>query len=144
MSKINFLCLSLVLTMIGCAPSGRTTGIDRTEGYTTTPSGLKYKILQQGSGESAIVGNEVYIRETTSYLDGTVLYSNEHSGSPVKVLIGGNQATNAVDEGLRGMKVGEVRYLVAAPQLVKRTSYPDNVSPDSTLAIKLILVSFSK
>ncbi|MBK7873963.1 MAG: FKBP-type peptidyl-prolyl cis-trans isomerase [Saprospiraceae bacterium] len=44
-----------------------------------------------------------------------------------------------MDEGLRGMRVGEVRKLIAPPYLVKRKEYPDNVSPDSTLVIKVIL-----
>ncbi|MGL6268160.1 MAG: FKBP-type peptidyl-prolyl cis-trans isomerase [Chitinophagaceae bacterium] len=105
----------------------------------TTESGLKYRIIQIGAGQKAKVGQEVLIRETTTYLDGTVLYSNENSNSPVKVLIGGNQATNAVDEGLRGMQEGEVRQLIAPSNLVKRKSYPPNVSPDSSLMIKIIL-----
>jgi FKBP-type peptidyl-prolyl cis-trans isomerase len=107
--------------------------------FTTTASGLKYKIVQKGSGEAAKAGQEVLIFETTTYLNGTILYSNENSTNPVKILIGGNQATKAVDEGLRGMQVGEIRQLIAPPHLVKRTSYPPNVSPDSTLAIKMIL-----
>jgi FKBP-type peptidyl-prolyl cis-trans isomerase len=57
----------------------------------------------------------------------------------VKVLIGGNQATHTVDEGLRGMQEGEIRRLIASPNLVKRTTYPLSVSPDSTLTIKIIL-----
>ncbi len=107
--------------------------------YVTTPSGLKYKILKEGAGVPAQAGNEVLIFETTTYRDGTVLYSNENTDSPVKILIGGNQATEGVDEGLRGMRMGEIRQLIAAPNLVKRTSYPPNVSPDSTLVIKIIL-----
>ncbi|OOG76186.1 FKBP-type peptidyl-prolyl cis-trans isomerase [Algoriphagus sp. A40] len=106
----------------------------------STKSGLQYKILEKGSGMKAQDGDEVLIVETTSYRNGTVLYSNYDSNSPVQVLIGGNQATSAVDEGLRGRQVGEVRELIAPPYLVKRTSYPDNVSPDSTLVIKMKLV----
>jgi FKBP-type peptidyl-prolyl cis-trans isomerase len=105
----------------------------------STKSGLQYRILEKGSGIEAQAGDEVFIYETTSYRDGTVLYSNYDSTSPVKVLIGGNQATSAVDEGLRGMRVGEVRELIAPPYLVKRTGYPPNVSPDSTLVIKMKL-----
>lgn len=104
-----------------------------------TSSGLKYRILKQGSGQQAKIGDEILLYETTSYRDGTVLYSNYDSTSPVKVLIGGNQATQAVDEGLRGMRVGEIRELTASPNLVKRKSYPSNVSPDSTLIIKMRL-----
>lgn len=104
-----------------------------------TKSGLYYTILEKGSGPKAKAGNEVLIYETTSYRNGTVLYSNYNSATPVKVLIGGNQATAAVDEGLRGMQAGEVRELTAPPYLVKRKSYPQNVSPDSTLVIKIRL-----
>lgn len=104
-----------------------------------TKSGLHYTILEKGSGPKAMAGNEVLIYETTSYRNGTVLYSNYNSATPVKVLIGGNQAIAAVDEGLHGMQAGEVRELTAPPYLVKRKSYPQNVSPDSTLVIKIRL-----
>ena len=104
-----------------------------------TKSGLQYRILEKGKGIKAKVGDEVFIYETTSYRNGTILYSNYNSTSPVKVLIGGNQATVAVDEGLRGMRVGEIRELIAPNYLVKRKSYPSNVSPDSTLVIKMKL-----
>ncbi len=142
---MRYLLIShIVLVLISCKNTNRLNGNSTNDGYTTTQSGLKYKILQKGSGQQAIAGNEVLIRETTTYLNGTILYSNETSKSPVKVLIGGNQATNAVDEGLRGMRVGEIRQLIAGPDLVKRKSYPQNVSPDSTLMIKLILQEIIK
>lgn len=105
----------------------------------STKSGLQYRILEKGTGIKAKAGDQVSIYETTSYRNGTVLYSNYNSTSPVKVLIGGNQATEAVDEGLRGMQVGEVRELIAPHYLVKRKDYPANVSPDSTLVIKMKL-----
>ena len=124
---------------LACANQNKNEKATAGDGFVTTGTGLKYKILQKGSGPDAKVGQAVLIRETTSYLNGTVLYSNENSGSPVKVLIGGNQATDAVDEGLRGMQEGEVRQLIAPANLVKRKSYPPNVSPDSSLAIKIIL-----
>ena len=112
---------------------------DTKDKYLTTPSGLKYKILKKGTGKPAQNGDEVLIFETTSYRNGTILFSNENNANPVKVVIGGDQATAAVDEGLRGMQVGEIRELVAAPDLVRRKTYPPNVSPDSTLVLKLIL-----
>ncbi|MBK7873962.1 MAG: hypothetical protein IPJ74_26585 [Saprospiraceae bacterium] len=60
-----------------------------------TSSGLKYQILKKGSGPKTQAGQAVLIYETTTYLDGTILYSNENTNNPVKVLIGGNQATAA-------------------------------------------------
>jgi FKBP-type peptidyl-prolyl cis-trans isomerase len=126
----------ILVALISCGKQEKSASAD---GYVTSSSGLKYKILQKGTGEPAKAGNEVLIFETTSYRDGTVLYSNENTDSPVKVLIGGNQVTEGVDEGLRGMQVGEVRQLIAPHYLVKRTGYPPNVSPDSALVIKIIL-----
>jgi FKBP-type peptidyl-prolyl cis-trans isomerase len=102
-----------------------------------TKSGLKYKILEKGTGLKAQAGDEVFIFETTSYRNGTILYSNYNSTNPIKILLGGNQATVAVDEGIRGMRVNEVRELIAPHNLVKRKTYPENVSPDSTLVIKI-------
>lgn len=130
--------MTLVL-FLSCSGQNKIQKLVGKDGFITTPSGLTYQILKKGTGETAKAGNEVLIFETTTYLDGTILYSNENTSTPVKVLIGGNQATDAVDEGLRGMQAGEVRRIVAPPYLVKRKSYPPNVSPDSSLAIKIIL-----
>lgn len=126
--KYSFFAMTAVWLISGCSCK-----------MVKTKSGLQYQILEKGKGAKAQTGDEVLIFETTSYRNGTVLYTNYNSKSPVKVLIGGNQATQAVDEGLRGMRVGEVRELVAPHNLVKRKSYPDNVSPDSTLVIKIKL-----
>jgi FKBP-type peptidyl-prolyl cis-trans isomerase len=105
--------------------------------YIKTETGLQYVILKKGKGDKAEIGDEILLYETTSYRNGTVLYSNENSGNPIKIKIGAGQVTNAVDEGLQGMRPREIRKLIAPPDLVKRTFYPENVSPDSTLVIKL-------
>lgn len=110
----------------------------KSKGYILTESGLQYKVLKEGKGEKAVIGDTVLLFETTSYRDGTVLYSNENSKSPVEVILGKQMVTQAVEEGLNGMKTGEIRQIIAPPYLVKREIYPDNVSPDSTLVIKLI------
>ena len=111
----------------------------KTSDYIKTESGLEYKILKEGKGAKAESGNEVLLYETTSYRNGTVLYSNENSGNPIKVKLGANQVTKGVEEGLLGMKSGEIKEIIVPHYLVERTSYPDNVSPDSTLVIKLIV-----
>lgn len=104
-----------------------------------SPSGLQYMLLKKGRGPKAKTGQQIMLFETTSYRTGQVLYSNENTATPIRVLIGGNQATKAVDEALVGMREGEIKKIIAPPHLVKRTEYPSNVHPDSTLVIKLIL-----
>lgn len=138
MKKYN--SILIIFLLVSCTNQNKLTRSGNTDdGMIKTPSGLKYMILKKGAGPPAKVGQEVLIYETTTYLNGTVLYSNENSTNPIKVLIGGRQATDGVDEGLRGMQTGEVRKLIVPPYLAKRKTYPDNVSPDSTLAIKIIL-----
>lgn len=90
-------------------------------------------------GPKTKTGEQILLFETTSYRDGTVLFSNENTGRPVKVKIGAGQATRAVDEALLGMREGEIKEIIAPPNLVKRKSYPSNVNPDSTLLIRLVL-----
>lgn len=136
----NYFTIPGLIAILGCTSQKKMhASASPREHYITTSSGLLYSILREGTGDPARAGQEVLIFETTSYLNGSVLYSNENTTKPVKVLIGGQQATQAVDEGLQGMRVGEIRKLIAKPGLVKRTSYPPNVSPDSPLTIKIIL-----
>lgn len=127
-TKIFTAVLLISSIVVGCATA-----------YTKTSSGLQFTILKKAKGEKTKVGDEILLYETTSYRNGTILYSNEGSGSPIKVKIGAGQVTTAVDEGLLGMRVGEIKQLIAPPYLVRRTIYPKNVSPDSTLVIKMIL-----
>lgn len=83
-------------------------------------SGLQYKVLKKGKGEIAKEGNEVLIHEKMSYQNDSLLFSSYNLPNPVKFLIGGNQVINGVDEGVRGMKKGEIRKLIVPPALSKR------------------------
>lgn len=107
--------------------------------YVKTESGLQYRVLKEGNGIKAKNGDDVLLFETTSYRNGTELYSNENSENPIKIKLGANQVTKGVEEGLKGMKSGEIRQLIVPNYLAKREFYPENVSPDSTLVIKLIV-----
>ncbi|MCB0777575.1 MAG: FKBP-type peptidyl-prolyl cis-trans isomerase [Chitinophagaceae bacterium] len=95
--------------------------------------------MQEGQGKATKEGDTVLIYETARYKDSTILYSNENSDHPIKVIIGSNQATEGEDEGLRGMKTGEIREMIIPPALSKRQSYPPNLSPDSIIVVKVIL-----
>lgn len=129
-----------MLVTTGCKNQSQPeNAVEDTVGYVKSDSGLKYKTILEGTGEMAEMGDEVLIFETTSYRDGTQLYSNENSTHPIKVKIGAGMVTKGVDEGLKGMRSGEVRELIVPHYLAKRKFYPDNVSPDSTLIIKLIV-----
>ncbi len=109
-----------------------------------TNSGLRYEIIKPGTGPIAKEGDEVLIEESTTYLGGTLIFSTDRTGGPLKVKIGGNQVIDGLDEGLRGMKQAEVRRLIVPPSLSKRSQYPSNVHPDSTLLYVVELVKILK
>ena len=110
------------------------------DGFIKTSSGLKYKILKKGNGESAKVGQEVLIHETMSYMNDSLLFDSRTLPSPVKVLVGGSQAVAGVDEALVGMKKGEIKKLIVPPKLSKRTGEHTFPNPDSTLLYKVELI----
>ena len=107
---------------------------------TTTPSGLRYRVLQHGEGPPVRPGQQVSIHETTTLRSGAVIYSSRGSG-PVTFRLGAGQVITGVDEGVTGMRRGERRVLIVPPALSRRASYPPNTPRDSTLQIEVELVA---
>ena len=130
----SYYCLFLILSIAtaGCMSNGSNSII--------TESGLIYEILEAGTGEVARVGDAVMIEESVTYRDGTLLFSTDQTGRPVRFEIGANQAIDGIDEGVRGMQVGEVRKLTIPTTLSQREAYPDVIAPDSILVVELKLV----
>jgi FKBP-type peptidyl-prolyl cis-trans isomerase len=123
------------------APRATTADSERT---VTTPSGLVYEIVEQGSGPAAKPGQHVVIHETTALADGTVIYSTRTTDRPLKFLLGGKQVIDGVDEAVTGMKVGERRKLIVPPKLSKRSTYPEGISPEATLYYDIQLVAIEQ
>jgi FKBP-type peptidyl-prolyl cis-trans isomerase len=103
------------------------------EAPVTSSSGLVYQVVKRGAGPAAKPGQHVLIHETMSLADGTVVYSTRTKNQPVKFQLGGKQVIEGVEEGVRGMQVGERRKLIVPPKLSKRATYPDGLSPEATL-----------
>ncbi|NII26927.1 hypothetical protein HB364_17690 [Pseudoflavitalea sp. X16] len=109
-------------------------------GFNESPSGLKYRTLREGTGEPAKAGQEVLIHETMSYYNDSLLFDSRKLPRPIKVLIGGNQVIKGIDEGLVGMKKGEVKKLIIPPALSKRQGVQTFPHPDSTLIYEIELM----
>lgn len=124
----------IVTTIVLCTTSCAT------KKFVHSDSGLKYTVLKKGKGEVAKEGNEVLIHEKMSYQNDSLLFSSYNLPNPVKFLIGGNQVINGVDEGVRGMKKGEIRKLIVPPSLGKRMGNQTFPHPDSTLVYEVELI----
>ena len=59
------------------------------DGITTTQSGLQYKVLVEGKGDSPTLGNSVSVHYTGRLLDGTVFDSSIERGEPAEFPVSG-------------------------------------------------------
>lgn len=84
---------------------------------TTTDSGLKYIVVQEGDGASPQTGQNVTVHYTGTLEDGTKFDSSRDRNRPFSFKIGVGQVIKGWDEGVAGMKVGERRTLIIPPEL---------------------------
>jgi FKBP-type peptidyl-prolyl cis-trans isomerase len=84
---------------------------------TTTPSGLTYETLKEGTGATAQPGQIVSLHYTGTLADGTVFDSSRLKNEPFVIPIGVGRVIGGWDEGVPGMKEGERRKLTIPPAL---------------------------
>ncbi|HEY7529217.1 MAG TPA: FKBP-type peptidyl-prolyl cis-trans isomerase [Gemmatimonadota bacterium] len=108
---------------------------------TTTPSGLKYRDLQAGSGDEAGNGQVAVVHYTGWLVDGTKFDSSHDRNQPFEFPVGGNRVIKGWDEGVAGMKEGGVRRLVIPPDLGYGSQGAGAViPPDATLIFEVELL----
>ncbi len=83
----------------------------------TTPSGLKYVELQEGTGAAPEKGQKVTVHYTGTLEDGTKFDSSRDRNQPFDFKLGAGQVIKGWDEGLSTMKVGGRRQLIIPPEL---------------------------
>lgn len=83
----------------------------------TTPSGLKYVELEEGTGASPSKGKTVIVHYTGTLEDGKKFDSSRDRGQPFSFTIGIGQVIKGWDEGVATMKVGGRRQLIIPPEL---------------------------
>jgi FKBP-type peptidyl-prolyl cis-trans isomerase FkpA len=83
----------------------------------TTPSGLQYEDIAEGTGTAAKAGDTVQVHYTGWLTDGTKFDSSVDRKSPFNFKLGAGRVIKGWDEGVAGMKVGGKRKLQIPPQL---------------------------
>ena len=117
---------------------------DSNSDYITTPSGLQYRDLEVGTGETPQTGQTVTVHYTGTLTDGTKFDSSLDRGQPFSFLIGKGQVIKGWDEGVGSMKVGGIRELVIPPDLGYGASGAGGViPPNATLKFEVELLGVS-
>jgi FKBP-type peptidyl-prolyl cis-trans isomerase len=87
------------------------------EKVVTTPSGLKYVEIKEGTGATPKTGEKVTVHYTGTLEDGTKFDSSRDRNRPFDFQLGVGQVIKGWDEGLSTMKVGGRRKLIIPPEL---------------------------
>ncbi len=114
----------------------------RGDGFTTNPSGLKYKDEVVGTGDSPTVGSQVTVHYTGRLKDGTKFDSSLDRNQPFTTKIGVGSVIKGWDEGLMTMKVGGKRKLEIPSALgYGAAGSPPTIPPNSTLLFDVELLN---
>ena len=99
--------LLLILYATACASGGEPPVEDATpdaDGFVTTRSGLKYKVLRQGTGPNPTTRDLVLVHYSTKLSDGTVIDSSYERGQPEVLAV--RELIRGFREALGLMSVG--------------------------------------
>jgi FKBP-type peptidyl-prolyl cis-trans isomerase FklB len=108
------------------------------EGVMSTPSGLQYKVITEGSGRKPTAESEVVVHYRGRLLDGTVFDSSFERGEPAVFQVG--QVIDGWIEGLQLMSAGS-KYEFYIPSFLAYGE-PGNqvIPPNATLIFEVELL----
>lgn len=108
------------------------------EGVQVTASGLQYKVLQAGSGDSPKETSSVTVHYKGTLIDGTVFDSSIDRGQPAEFTVG--QVIKGWQEALQLMKPGAKWQLFIPSDLAYGENAPPNIGPNSVLIFEVELI----
>lgn len=114
------------------------------EGFQTSPSGLKYKVVAQGNGVKPKQGQPIKAHYAGYLLNGKKFDASYDRGSPLKFEVGVGRVIKGWDEALLDMSVGEKRVLKIPSGLAYGSRGAGGViPPEATLVFYVELVTLS-
>jgi FKBP-type peptidyl-prolyl cis-trans isomerase len=110
----------------------------------TTEGGVKYETLKEGYGPVYQWGQRGSFHYVGTLADGgSVFDTTRTKNTPASFRIGGDPLIRGWEEGLPGMKVGEVRKLTIPPELGYGEKGRPPIPPNATLIFEVELISIA-
>ena len=108
------------------------------------PKGMQVQVLKEGQGAAVQSGARVKVHYTGWLPDSTKFDSSRDRGEPLEFPLGAGMVIAGWDQGLVGMKAGEVRRLVIPPELGYGDRSVGPIPANSSLIFEVELISFEK
>jgi FKBP-type peptidyl-prolyl cis-trans isomerase FklB len=112
------------------------------EGVITLPSGLQYKVITEGAGESPKATDKVTVHYTGKLVSGKVFDSSVERGEPAKFPVNG--VIPGWTEALQLMKPGAKWMLYLPANLAYGEQGVQGIEPNSVLIFEVELLSIDK
>lgn len=110
--------------------------------YTTTDSGLKYRITTSGEGDLCQAGDIVTVHYTGTLEDGSKFDSSYDRNEPINFELGIGQVIKGWDEGIALLNRGAKATLIIPPQLAYGDRSVGVIPANSTLVFQVELLDF--
>ena len=123
--------------------------LDLSSYKTDNNSGIRYKIINQGTGTQAAKGKTATVHYTGWLLVGNngvgpVFDSSKLRNQPFSFLLGQNRVIKGWEISVADMKVGETRIVILPPNLAYGSQRVNQIiGPNSTLIFEIELLKLS-
>ncbi|WP_308992623.1 peptidylprolyl isomerase [Mariniflexile litorale] len=111
-------------------------------GFSKTESGLRYQIIQKGTGVKAEKGKNVSVHYKGQLADGTVFDSSYKRNEPIDFPLGVGQVISGWDEGIQLLNVGDkARFVIPSHLGYGSRGAGGVIPPDATLIFDVELMN---
>jgi FKBP-type peptidyl-prolyl cis-trans isomerase FkpA len=108
-----------------------------------SPTGLRYMIYKNGSGERSVKGKKAMIRFEVKLINGNLCYSSAEKG-PKEFIIGHGEVEVGIEEGILLMRVGDrAKFIVPSHLAFGLLGDQDKIPPNSTLIYDIELIKLN-
>ena len=113
-------------------------------GFKQMDSGLRYQIIQEGTGQQPVAGQTVSVHYKGQLLDGTVFDSSYKRQKPLDFVLGQGQVIPGWDEGVSLLKVGDkARFVIPSDLAYGSGGAGGVIPPNAALIFDVELVTVS-